>query len=121
MLYQASVAFQLASFVPQCKDWVPGRKVMPPLVTAVNDIPAVAEAVNVIVSSVSYVTPVMVTLLLPFVMVPVVGPPNVPAPEAFDNVMVVLLFTTLAAPPASCACTVTLKGAPTVTAVGTDA
>ena len=62
----------------------------------------------------------MVTLLLPVVMIPVVVPPSVPEPDALDSVIVVSVVTPLGAPPASCDCTVTLKGVPTVPTVGTD-
>jgi hypothetical protein len=92
---------------------------MLPLVTGVNDMPAVAEAVNVIVSALEYTGVEMVTLFEPVEMTPVSVPLNEPPPEALLSVMVVSLVTFLGVPPESCACTVTLKAVPAVPVPGT--
>ena len=58
--------------------------------------------------------------LLPLVrMVPTRVPLNVPAPDAWLNVMVVLLVGLAGLPWSSCACTVTLKAVPAVPVLGT--
>ena len=85
----------------------------------VNVIPLVAEAVNVIVSAVSYNAPEIVTLLVPLEMTPVGVPLSVPPPDAWVKVIVVSLVTFWAVSPASRAWTVTLNGEFTVPVGGT--
>jgi hypothetical protein len=85
----------------------------------VNVIPLVAEAVNVIVSAVSYNAPEIVTLLVPLEMTPVCVPLSAPTPDALVKVTVVSLVTFWAVPPASFAWTVTLNGEFTVPVGGT--
>jgi len=89
-----------ASFVA-----APAENTMFPLVTAVKPVsPAVAVAVNVMVSAFEYTTPEIVSLFPLVVIVPANVPLSVPPPDALLNVMVVLLVGLEGLPFASCDC-----------------
>jgi len=91
-----------------------------PLVTAVKLVsPAVAVAVNVIVSDFEYTGVEIVTLLALVAMVPVSVPLNVPPPLALLKVIVVVLVGLEGLLLASCDCTVTLNAVPAIPVLGT--
>ena len=97
----------------------PAEKVILPLVTAVNVFPPEAVAVRVMTSAMEYTGVEIVTLLLPFGIVPVSVPLRVPPPVALDKVIVVPEVTLDEFPLASCDSTVTLNAVPAVPVVGT--
>ena len=92
----------------------PAEKVILPLVTAVSVFPPEAVAVRVMTSAMEYTGVEIVTLLLPFGIVPVSVPLRVPPPVALDKVIVVPEVTFAGFPLGSCDWTVTEKAVPAV-------